>query len=155
MTKFLTKLSYELFIKLKLNNLKLGTAESCTGGMLAQYLTMHPGSSKTYNYGFITYSNESKVNILKIKDEDIKKYGSVSKEVSTAMALNDISSAVSGIAGPDGGSKEKPVGLVHHAIATKYKFIHKEIVYEGDREKIRKLTVKTCLEIILDEINTW
>ena len=162
MIKILNTLSHKLLLKLKVNNLKLGTAESCTGGMLAQYLTMHPGSSQTYNFGFITYSNNSKVDILKIKKEYIEKYGAVSKEVCSAMALNllkykniDISIAVSGIAGPDGGSIEKPVGLVHHVLATKTYLIHKEIIYKGNRETIRKLTVETCLKLTLNEISKF
>ena len=160
MRKNLNTLSHELVLKLKLNNLKLGTAESCTGGMLAQYLTMHPGSSETYNYGYVTYSNQSKIDILKVKKKDIDNYGAVSKEVSSAMALNliknnniDISIAVSGIAGPGGGSIEKPLGLVHHAFATNKYLIHKELVYEGDRESIRQQTVETCFKLILKEIN--
>ena len=160
MTKILNTLSHEVLLKLKLNNLKLGTAESCTGGMLAQYLTKHAGSSETYNYGYVTYSNQSKIDILKVKKVDIEIYGAVSKEVSSAMALNlikhnniDISIAVSGIAGPGGGSIEKPLGLVHHALATKKYLIHKEIIYKGDRETIRQLTVETCLKLILKQIN--
>ena len=160
MRKNLNTLSHELVLKLKLNNLRLGTAESCTGGMLAQYLTMHPGSSETYNYGFVTYSNQSKIDILKVKKTDIDNYGAVSKEVSSAMALNliknnniDISIAVSGIAGPGGGSIEKPLGLVHHALATKQYLIHKEIIYEGNRESVRQQTVETCLKLLLKEIN--
>ena len=160
MTKTLHKLSLKLLLELKHHNLKLGSAESCTGGMLAQYLTMHPGSSETYNYGFVTYSNQSKIDILKVKKKDIDNYGAVSKEVSSAMALNliknnniDISIAVSGIAGPGGGSIEKPLGLVHHALATKQYLIHKEIIYEGNRESVRQQTVETCLKLLLKEIN--
>jgi PncC family amidohydrolase len=156
----LENLSKELVIKLKLNSLKLGTAESCTGGMIAQYLTMHTGSSEIFSCGLVTYSNESKINLLGIKELEIKKYGAVSKEVASAMALNllkqnniDISIAVSGIAGPGGGTEAKPVGLVHHVMAIKNKLIHKELIYNGDRETIRKQTVQTCLKLILSEIS--
>ena len=153
-------LSKKLLMELKHNSLKLGTAESCTGGMLAQYLTMHPGSSETFSCGLVTYSNESKIDLLGIKEVEIQKYGAVSKEVASAMAYNllkqnniNISIAVSGIAGPGGGTIEKPVGLVHHAMATEKKLIHKELIYNGDRETIRKLTVETCLKLILNEIS--
>ena len=156
----LESLSHELLIKLRYNSLKLGTAESCTGGMIAQYLTMHPGSSEIFSCGLVTYSNESKINLLGIKELEIKKYGAVSKEVTSAMAFNllkqnniDISIAVSGIAGPGGGTEEKPVGLVHHAMAIKKKLIHKQLIYNGERETIRKQAVETCLKLILNEIS--
>ena len=156
----LESLSQELVIKLKHNSMKLGTAESCTGGMIAQYLTMHPGSSEVFSCGLVTYSNESKINLLGIKKLEIEEYGAVSKEVASAMAFNllkqnniDISIAVSGIAGPGGGTEEKPVGLVHHAIAIENKLRHKELIYNGDRETIRKQTVETCLKLILNEIS--
>ena len=151
----LESLSQELLIKLKYNSLKLGTAESCTGGMIAQYLTMHPGSSEIFSCGLVTYSNESKINLLDIKESEIKKYGAVSKEAKNAVIANciDIAIAVSGIAGPGGGTEDKPVGLVHHVMAIKNKLIHKELIYNGDRENIRKQTVQTCLKLILSEIS--
>ena len=162
MTKILNKLSSKVLEKLKLKNLKIGTAESCTGGMIAQYLTMHSGSSETYNYGFITYSNKSKVDLLNIKQHEIDDYGAVSKEVVTAMALNlmqynniDIAIAVSGVAGPGGGSTDKPIGLVHHVLATKKYLVHKKIIYKGDRESVRQQTVETCLKLALEEINKF
>jgi len=161
MNKILNSLSLELLNLLNLHKLKIGTAESCTGGMLAQYLTMHPGSSNAYKYSFITYSNEAKVNMLNIKQKLLEDFGAVSKEVVCDMARNminynndiDIVLAISGIAGPGGALPNKPVGLVHHALATKKAVKHKRIIYKGNRETVRKLSVKTCLEMALNEIN--
>ena len=159
MLKNLNQLSYNVIEQLKSKSLKIGTAESCTGGMLAQYLTMHPGSSAAFNYGFITYSNNSKINFLNINKKDIDTFGAVSKEVAIAMAINlfknknlDIAISVTGIAGPEGGSNEKPVGLVHHALHTKNTLIHKQIIYNGNREVIRQSTVETCLKLTLEEL---
>ena len=161
MNKILNSLSLELLNLLNLHKLKIGTAESCTGGMLAQYLTMHPGSSNVYKYSFITYSNEAKVNMLNIEQKLLEDFGAVSKEVVCAMAKNminynddiDIVLAISGIAGPSGALPNKPVGLVHHALATKKAVKHERIIYKGNRETVRKLSVKTCLEMALNEIN--
>lgn len=161
MNKILNSLSLELLNLLNLHKLKIGTAESCTGGMLAQYLTMHPGSSNAYKYSFITYSNEAKVNMLNIKQKLLEDFGAVSKEVVCDMARNminynndiDIVLAISGIAGPGGALPNKPVGLVHHALATKKTVKHERIIYKGNRETVRKLSVKTCLEMALNEIN--
>tara|TARA_B100000214_G_C23831720_1_gene564490 strand:+ start:223 stop:708 length:486 start_codon:yes stop_codon:yes gene_type:complete len=161
MNKILNSLSLELLNLLNLHKLKIGTAESCTGGMLAQYLTMHPGSSNAYKYSFITYSNEAKVNMLNIKQKLLEDFGAVSKEVVCDMARNminynndiDIVLAISGIAGPGGALPNKPVGLVHHALATKKAVKHERIIYKGNRETVRKLSVKTCLEMALNEIN--
>ena len=156
----LESLSQELLIKLKNNSLKLGTAESCTGGMIAQYLTMHPGSSEIFSCGLVTYSNESKINLLGIKALEIEKYGAVSKEVSSAMAFNllkqnniDISVAVSGIAGPGGGTKEKPVGLVYIGIKNAKKIkIYKCLFKNKGRKYIQVATVKKTLNLIRDVI---
>ena len=161
MNKILNELSIKLLDELNHQKLKIGTAESCSGGMLAQYLTMHPGSSKVFNYSFITYSNESKINILKVNKNSIIEFGAVSKEVVCEMATNlfnynndiDIALAISGIAGPGGSSPNKPIGLVHHALATKNSIKHKKIIHEGNRETIRKLSVKTALQMALSELN--
>jgi PncC family amidohydrolase len=161
MSKILNNLSLNLLKLLKENNLKIGTAESCTGGMLAQYLTMHPGSSESFNYGFITYSNEAKINILNINVTLLNNFGAVSKEIVCEMATNllkynnniDIALAISGIAGPGGSLKNKPIGLVHHALATRNTIKHKKIIHKGNRESVRKLSVKTSLEMAISEIN--
>ena len=105
--------------KLTRKKLKISFAESCTGGMLASKITSINGASKVFNSGFITYSNLAKIKILKVNKNIIKKYGAVSSECCKAMVVNlskiskaNINVSITGIAGPDGGSKEKPVGLV-------------------------------------------
>tara|TARA_B110000008_G_scaffold88963_1_gene91045 strand:+ start:1386 stop:1871 length:486 start_codon:yes stop_codon:yes gene_type:complete len=161
MNKILSDLALQLLNLLNKKRLKIGTAESCTGGMLAQYLTMHPGSSQSFNYSFITYSNEAKINILNVNKNLINEYGAVSKEVVCEMAKNlykynddlDIAIAISGIAGPGGSNDNKPVGLVHHAIVTKSKFEHRKIIYSGNRDAVRKNSVKTTLEMAIRAIN--
>jgi len=111
----------KLLIKHKL---KITTAESCTGGMLAQIITSISGSSKIFEYGFVTYSNKAKSEILGVNKDDLKKYGAVSDEIVYQMAEGalkrsgaDIALSVSGIAGPSGGSIKKPVGLVYFGMA--------------------------------------
>jgi nicotinamide-nucleotide amidase len=108
----------------KASRLKLATAESCTGGLIAAVLTEVPGSSVVLERGFVTYSNESKTEMLGVPAELIAAHGAVSEAVARAMATGaiahsraDLSVAVTGVAGPDGGSAEKPVGLVHLAAA--------------------------------------
>ena len=141
-------------------NITISSAESCTGGLIAQYLTSHSGSSNIFLGGFITYSNDSKIKLLNVKTNTINNYGAVSKNTVIQMSqgakniLNsDISLEVSGIAGPKGGSLDKPVGLVHHCISTaEGTNIHKEIIYKGDRETIRNKTAETIFNMILDEI---
>ena len=109
---------------LQRRELRIATAESCTGGLIAGLLTEIPGSSAVFERGFVTYSNEAKVQMLGVKAALIDRHGAVSREVARAMAEGalhhspaDLAVAVTGIAGPDGGSAEKPVGLVHFAVA--------------------------------------
>ena len=137
--------------------LKIAFAESCTGGMLASELTSISGASKVFSLGFVTYSNQAKINILKVKKDIIKKYGAVSPECCKAMVNNlakiskaQINVSVTGIAGPNGGTKKKPVGLVYIGIRkgkslsiTKNKFGYLR------RNKIQKLTVNQVIKIIL------
>ena len=112
--------------KLTKKKLKISFAESCTGGMLASSITSINGASKVFTLGFITYSNQAKIKILKVKKNIIKKYGAVSAECCREMVVNlskiskaNINVSITGIAGPKGGTKEKPVGLVF--IGTKFK----------------------------------
>lgn len=111
---------------LKAQGFSVATAESCTGGMVAELLTSVPGSSSVVECGFVTYSNAAKMRMLGVPAELIEKHGAVSAEVAGAMAegalansMASLSVAITGIAGPDGGSAEKPVGLVHLALATR------------------------------------
>jgi nicotinamide-nucleotide amidase len=137
------------------NNVKIGTAESCTGGLLAKTLTDIPSISATFSRGLVTYSNESKMELLGVRKDTLEIYGAVSKETAIEMAEglvknSDIELAVSitGIAGPDGGTEEKPVGLVFLGFATKEKSWVKEIRNVGNRDRIRKITVLHALDSI-------
>ena len=119
--------------KLTKKKLKISFAESCTGGMLASSITSINGASKVFNLGFITYSNQAKIKILKVKKNIIKKYGAVSAECCRAMVVNlskiskaNINVSITGIAGPNGGTKKKPVGLVYIGLKKGNKIIIKE-----------------------------
>ena len=146
---------------LKNKGLTLATAESCTGGMIAAALTDIAGSSRVFECGFITYSNQSKTDLLGVNQEILEHHGAVSAETAAAMAAGalknsaaDMAVSVTGIAGPDGGSVEKPVGLVYIGFAAKkieprtYKFIS-----DGDRAAIRYQTVQQTFETIFKFIH--
>lgn len=135
--------------------LKIATAESCTGGVLAALLTDIPGSSAVFERGYVTYSNESKIKLLGVSRGLIKKYGVVSKQVATSMAegalkysRTDMAVAITGIAGPDGGSQEKPVGLVYIAVAHDNDLTVEEHFFEGDRDTVRLSAVTRALELL-------
>ena len=142
--------------KLIQKKLKISFAESCTGGMLASSITSVNGSSKVFNLGLITYSNSAKINVLKIKKSIIQKYGAVSAECCEAMVNNlakiskaQINVSVTGIAGPKGGSKLKPVGLVYIGVKKSNKIlITRNIFKQKTRDSIQKASVKRSLEII-------
>jgi len=133
--------------------LTLSVCESCTGGMLGSMLTNIPGSSKYFLGGIIAYSNEAKEKIVGVKTQTLKKYGAVSTEVAAAMAKgvqkkfkSDIGMGITGIAGPTGSSKDKPVGLMYIAIASQEKISVGKYLFAGSRTMIR---VKTCLKSLL------
>ena len=136
---------------LKEKNHTLATAESCTGGYIAHLITSVPGSSAYYIGSIIAYSNEIKIKELGVGDKILEKYGAVSEEVVRQMAVNvkdrfrsDYSIAVSGIAGPDGGTKEKPVGLVWIAIAGPSGVRAGKYLFGDDRERnIRRAALQT------------
>lgn len=137
--------------------LHLATAESCTGGLIAGCLTEIAGSSDVVGYGFVTYSNEAKQDVLSVPAEMLRVNGAVSEQVARAMAEGaleragaDIAVAVTGIAGPGGGSEEKPVGLVHMACARAGQpTLHERCLF-GDqgRSKVRELTVVSALRLV-------
>ena len=137
--------------------LKIAFAESCTGGMLSSTITSVSGSSKVFNLGLVTYSNESKIKVLKISKKVIRKYGAVSEQVCKAMVKNiskisktNMSVSVTGIAGPSGGSKKKPVGLVYIGIKKGNKIIIKKFLFKNKgRSYIRRATVNRSLSLIL------
>jgi nicotinamide-nucleotide amidase len=142
-------------------NWTLVTAESCTGGLLAAALTDVPGASAVFDRGFVTYSNAAKTQMLGVPAQSIAAHGAVSRDVAISMARHaltasgtDLAVAVTGIAGPAGGSREKPVGLVHFAWATRAgKFHHQEMQF-GDlgRNAIRQAAVKFALQLLLDAL---
>ncbi|MDB9761080.1 CinA family protein [Pelagibacteraceae bacterium] len=142
--------------KLKNKKINISVAESCTGGMLAQYITSVNGSSKVFTFGVIAYSNKSKINYLKVSKNTIRKYGAVSKECCGAMLIGltkisrtKLSLAITGIAGPGGGTKKKPVGLVYIGIKKNKRIeINKYFFKNQDRANIRKNSVKKSLELI-------
>ena len=136
--------------------IKIAFAESCTGGMLASEITSISGASKVFGLGLITYSNQAKINILKVKKNIIKKYGAVSPECCEAMVKNlakiskaQINVSITGVAGPNGGTKTKPVGLVYIGVKKNNKtLITKNLFLQKSRKTIQKATVKRTLEII-------
>ena len=137
--------------------LKISFAESCTGGLLASTIASFSGASKVFNLGFVTYSNQAKINILKVNKNIIKEYGAVSHECCSAMVKNlsniskaNINVSITGIAGPKGGTKQKPVGLVYIGIKRGNKIqINKLIFKSKKRSSIQKATVKKALDLIL------
>ena len=136
--------------------LKIAFAESCTGGLLASEITAISGASKVFSLGLVTYSNQAKINILKVKKSIIKKYGAVSPECCQAMIKNlakiskaQINVSITGIAGPNGGTKLKPVGLVYIGVRKNNKiFISKNVFKEKNRKAIQKTTITKTLKII-------
>ena len=143
--------------KLIKKNLKISFAESCTGGMLASSITSISGASKIFNIGLITYSNQAKIKFLKVNKNIIKKYGAVSHECCLAMVNNlskiskaNINVSITGIAGPKGGTKQKPVGLVYISIKKGSKTqINKCFFKSKKRISIQKATVKKALSLVL------
>ena len=141
---------------LKKKKISLSIAESCTGGMLAQILTGIDGASKVFKFGIITYSNYSKIKYLKVSSKIIERYGAVSKQCCKAMVVNlskisktKLSISITGIAGPKGGSKLKPVGLVYIGIKRGNKTeIYEYFFKNKNRKKIRVNSVKASLKII-------
>ena len=146
-----------LFLILKKKNLKLAVVESCTGGLLACTITSISGASKVFNLGLVTYSNQAKIKILKVNKNIIKKYGAVSHECCSAMVKNlsriskaNINVSITGIAGPKGGTKQKPVGLVYIGVKKGDKIqINKCLFKSKKRSSIQRATVKKALDLIL------
>jgi len=140
-------------------NISISVTESCTGGQLSSTITKVPGVSKIFNMGIITYSNQAKSKLLKVPISKITKHGAVSKEVALSMVLNlsklsksKICISTTGISGPSGGSKNKPVGLVYIGIKfNKHIFVVKKI-FIGDRKKIQNDTVNFVFQTIKELI---
>lgn len=142
--------------RLKELQLTVTTAESCTGGLIAARLVNVAGASQVFGRGFVTYANEAKEEELGVKHETLQQHGAVSKQTVKQMARGaaahgkaDVAIAVTGLAGPDGGTKEKPVGLVYVGIFYKDKVYWQEFHFKGNRSTIRELTVVNSLQNVL------
>ena len=150
-------LSRNIIKNLNKKKIKISFAESCTGGLLSSAITSISGSSKIFSLGLVAYSNQSKIKILKIPKKTIKKYGAVSEQVCSSMAKNVskigktiMSVSITGIAGPKGGTKKKPVGLVYIGIKKGNKIVVKKYLFKNKgRSYIQKTAVNKSLELIL------
>ena len=150
-------ISKDIVKKLIKKKIKISIAESCTGGLLSGAITSVSGSSKIFTIGLVAYSNQSKIKILQVSKKIIKKYGAVSEQVCSAMAKNiakiaktKMSVSVTGIAGPSGGTRKKPVGLIYVGIKKGNKInIKKYLLKNKGRLYIQKTTVNKCLKLIL------
>ena len=148
------KLLIKLLIRKKI---KLSVAESCSGGLLASTITSISGASKIFNLGLVTYSNQAKIKILKVNKSIIRKYGAVSYECCYAMVNNlskiskaSINVSITGIAGPKGGTKKKPVGLVYIGVKKGNKIEITRCLFKSKkRSSIQKATVKKALNLVL------
>ena len=151
------KLSQKVFKLLSKKRLKISFAESCTGGLLSSSITSISGSSKVFTVGLITYSNQAKINILKVPRKTIMKHGAVSRETCLSMVKNlnkisktNISLSITGVAGPKGGTKKKPVGLVYIGIKKGNKNIIKKFIFNNKkRNSIQRAAVNQAFKMIL------
>jgi PncC family amidohydrolase len=151
------KLSQKIVRLLKKKRLKISFAESCTGGLLSSAITSISGSSKVFTLGLVTYSNKSKINMLKVPKKIIMKHGAVSYETCLLMVKNlnkisktNISVSITGIAGPKGGTKLKPVGLVYIGIKKGKKSLVKKYIFKNKkRNLIQRATINKALNLIL------
>jgi PncC family amidohydrolase len=155
------KFKYEIMIGDLLDKRKLtiATAESCTGGLISHLITNVPGSSKYFERGLIVYSNDAKMELLNVQKETIEKYGAVSSETASEMAegikssaRTDLGLAVTGIAGPSGGTPDKPVGLVYIALAADQGINVQKFQFDGEREDVKIQTAETALAMLLDHL---
>ncbi|MDO9206227.1 CinA family protein [Methylotenera sp.] len=157
----LSNLAIELGAALKARGYTLALAESCTGGMAAQAVTSIAGSSAWFDRGFVTYSNQAKVEMLGVSSQTLEKYGAVSEQAAREMALGainnsqaQIAGSITGIAGPDGGTLEKPVGAVCFAWAEKNTPISTiTLHFSGSREEIRQQATIAMMMGLLDRLN--
>jgi nicotinamide-nucleotide amidase len=146
---------------LRQRKLKVATAESCTGGMIASAITDISGSSEIFDRGFVTYSNEAKIAMLGVLPATIQTYGAVSEQTATEMAkgalensLADIAVSVTGIAGPTGGTPEKPVGLVYIGIANRQEAKVFKHIFDGGRSEVRQKTLEQAIKYLIDFISS-
>lgn len=154
-------LAVEAISALSERKMTLSLAESCTGGLVASVMIGVPGASAVFDRGFVTYSNESKAQVLMINPDMIITHGSVSPEVASSMAYNarrlsrcDVGFSITGVAGPGGGSAEKPVGLVYFGMSTEGDeiIVHKESFGDIGRNEIRMKSVSVALSLLRDHL---
>lgn len=145
----------DIIDELRRRELTVATAESCTGGMLAAALTDVPGSSDVFGWGLVTYSNEAKAQLLGVSRDTLAEYGAVSPQTAAEMAFGllrlscaDVALATTGIAGPGGGSAEKPVGLVYIACGSDNNIEVKRCMFGGERDAVRRQTVAEALSML-------
>ena len=151
------KLSQKVVKLLSKKRLKISLAESCTGGLLSSSITSISGSSKVFTLGLVTYSNQAKINVLKVPKKIIMKHGAVSYETCLSMVKNlsktsktNISVSITGVAGPKGGTKQKPVGLVYIGIKKGNKALVKKFLFKSKkRNSIQRSTVNKALNLVL------
>jgi len=151
------KLSQKIVKLLSKKRIKISFAESCTGGLLSSSITSISGSSKIFNFGLVTYSNKSKMSILKVPKKTIMKFGAVSYETCLYMVKNlnkisksNISLSITGVAGPKGGTKQKPVGLVFIGIKKGNKTLIRKFLFKNKRRiSIQRASVNKALNLIL------
>lgn len=144
---------------LKEKNMTVSTAESCTGGLISGEITSVPGASDVFGYGFVTYANDAKTRLIGVKKGTLKKFGAVSPQTALEMAVgarlvsrSDYAVSATGIAGPGGGSEEKPVGIVYIAVASKSSAVVRENNFSGSRGEIRRATVEEAIKLLLSEV---
>jgi nicotinamide-nucleotide amidase len=161
----LTALASELGAALKAHNLKLALAESCTGGMVAEAVTRIAGSSAWFDCGFVTYSNQAKIDLLSVSPETLEKFGAVSEQTAVEMALGclntgalkhsqaQVTGSITGIAGPDGGSAEKPVGTVCFAWAISNQTASSATQhFAGNRQQIRQQATAFLMQQLIERL---
>lgn len=153
-------LEEQVFLQLKDRHMKVSFAESCTGGLLAGRLVNVPGSSEVFEEGYVTYSNEAKQRLLDVSSEALENYGAVSRQVAEQMARGaakrsgaQAAVGVTGIAGPDGGTHQKPVGLVYIGCFVDHEAVVTENHFDGSRIEVREQAVEAALKLLLDCIS--
>ena len=158
-TKEEVTLEESIIALMKENNLTLGVAESCSGGMLSARIISVAGVSEVYKAGLVTYSNQAKHELIHVSNDTLKCFGAVSEETAREMVIGtletadaDYAVAITGIAGPDGGTKEKPVGLVYIACGCKDRIVVKTCQFSGNREKVRQSATAYALTMLRGEL---
>ena len=155
------ELAQNIIEKTQQKNVMIALAESCTGGMIAAALTDIPGSSAVLDRGFVTYSNQAKIDVLGVSNGTLAQHGAVSEQTARAMVegtliaapMADLALSVTGIAGPGGGHRDKPVGLVHFACQHRDSpQTHAKHIFSGDRHMVRQQAVHTALMMIRDAL---